>query len=195
LCHNQINHLKKLIMTRLQAADPAIATGKTKELFNAVEEKLGTVPNMMRTMGNSVAVLNGYLSFSGALNESKIGVRLGEQIALAVAEANQCEYCLSAHTYIGGKLLRLDEATLLSSREAATGDTKTDAALVFAQSLVRKKGLVSDEDVNKVKAAGYGDGEIAEIVAHTALNIFTNYLNNTAKTVVDFPKVELAAVA
>ncbi len=178
-------------MTRLQALNPETATGKTKELFNAVEKKLGTVPNMMRTMGNSVAVLNGYLSFSGALGESKIGARLGEQIALTVAEADQCEYCLSAHTYIGEKLLKIDEATLSSSREANTGNAKADAALVFAQTLVRKKGLVSDEDVNKVRQAGYGDGEIAEIVAHTALNIFTNYLNNTAKTVVDFPRVEL----
>lgn len=181
-------------MTRLQAVDPATATGKTKELFNAVEKKLGSVPNMMRTMGNSVAVLNGYLSFSGALNESKIGARIGEQIALAVAEEDQCEYCLSAHTYIGEKLLGMDAAILSSSREAGTGNAKVDAALVFAQTLVRKKGLVDDEDVSKVRAAGYGDAEIAEIVAHTALNIFTNYINNTAKTVIDFPKVELAVV-
>lgn len=181
-------------MTRLQALIPETATGKTKDLFDAVEKKLGMVPNMMRTMGNSVAVLNGYLSFSGALGESKIGAGLGEQIALAVAEVDQCEYCLSAHTFIGAKLLGIDEATLSSSREAATGNAKADAALVFAQTLVRKKGLVTDEDVNKVRALGYGDGEIAEIVAHTALNIFTNYLNNTAKTIVDFPRVELAAI-
>jgi uncharacterized peroxidase-related enzyme len=180
-------------MTRLHAVDPETATGKTKELFNAVNKKLGTVPNMMRTMGNSVAVLDGYLAFSGALGESKIGVRLGEQIALAVAEVDQCEYCLSAHTYIGSKMLGMDDATLSSSRDASTGDRKADAALVFAQTLVRKKGLVGDDDVSKVRAAGYSDGEIAEIVSHTALNIFTNYINNTAKTVIDFPKVELAA--
>lgn len=181
-------------MARLQAVNPETATGKTKELFNAVEKKLGTIPNMMRTMGNSVAVLNGYLSFSGALGESGIGARLGEQIALAVAEADQCEYCLSAHTFIGGRMLGMEAATLSSSREAATGNVKTDAALVFAQTLVRKKGLVNDEDVSKLRTAGYDDGGIVEIVAHTALNIFTNYINNTAKTLIDFPKVSLAAV-
>jgi uncharacterized peroxidase-related enzyme len=178
-------------MARLQAVNPETATGKTKDLFNAIEKKLGMVPNMMRTMGNSPAVLNAYLSFSGALNESKIGAQLGEQIAMAVAEADRCEYCLSAHTYIGTKLLKIEDQTLYASRDANTGNPKNDAALTFAQTLVKKKGLVSGEDVNKVRAAGYDDGEIGEIVAHTALNIFTNYINNTAETVVDFPKVEL----
>ena len=181
-------------MTRLQAVSPETASGKLKDLFNGIEKKLGVVPNMMRTMGNSVAVLNGYLSFGDALSQSKIGARLGEQIALAVAEVDQCEYCLSAHTYIGGKLLRIDESVLSASRHANTGDQKTDAALAFAQALVRKKGFVNDEDVSKVLSAGYTEGEIAEIIAHTALNIFTNYFNNTAKTVVDFPRVELVAV-
>ncbi|HLG39409.1 MAG TPA: carboxymuconolactone decarboxylase family protein [Chitinophagaceae bacterium] len=181
-------------MTRLQAVNPETSAGKTKELFNGIEKKLGMVPNMMRTMGNSVAVLNGYLSFSGALGDSKIGAKLGEQIALAVAEANQCEYCLSAHSYIGDKMLGIDKDILSSSREANTGNQKADAALVFTQALVKKKGLVTDEDVNKVFAAGFSEGEVAEIVAHTALNIFTNYINNTAKTVIDFPRIELAAV-
>ena len=181
-------------MTRLQAVNPETASGKLKDLFNGIEKKLGVVPNMMRTMGNSVAVLNGYLSFGDALSQSKIGAKLGEQIALAVAEVDQCEYCLSAHTYIGGKLLKIDESILSSSRQANTGNQKTDAALTFAQTLVRKKGLVNDEDVRKIFDAGYSEGEVAEIIAHTAINIFTNYFNNTAKTVVDFPRVEQAAV-
>lgn len=178
-------------MTRLQPLNPETTTGKTKDLFNAVQKKLGMVPNMMRTMGNSYAVLNGYLSFSGSLGESKIGDRMGEQIALVVAEANQCEYCLSAHTLIGGKLLGIDEATLTASRTAETSDSKTNAALVFAQTLVTKKGLVNDADVAAVRDAGFTEGEIAEIIAHTALNILTNYFNNTASTFIDFPKVSL----
>jgi uncharacterized peroxidase-related enzyme len=176
-------------MTRLQALNPETTTGKTKELFNVVQSKLAMVPNMMRTMGNSYAVLNGYLSFTDALAESKIGNRLGELIALAVAEVNQCEYCLSAHALLGGKLLGIDEETIIASRTAETSDTKVNAALVFAQTLVSKKGLVSDSDVAAVRDAGFSEAEIAEIIAHTALNIFTNYFNNTANTVIDFPKV------
>jgi alkylhydroperoxidase family enzyme len=127
------------------------------------------------------------------LEESKIGNKLGEQIALAVAETNQCEYCLSAHTVIGGKLLHIDEATLTASRTAETSDAKANAALTFAQTLVQKKGLVNDSDVAAVRGAGFTEGELAEIVAHTALNILTNYFNNTANTAIDFPKVSLLA--
>lgn len=178
-------------MQRLAALDPHSATGQTKELFNAVQAKLGMVPNMMRTMGNSVAVLNGYLSFSAALSDSAIGAALGEQIALTVAEANRCGYCASAHTFIGTKLAGLDEATVLTSRKGMSSDAKTRAALSFAKVLVEKKGQVSDEAVASLRAAGYSEGEVAEIVAHVALNIFTNYFNNTARTAIDFPVVEL----
>lgn len=176
-------------MTRLKALRPEEATGKTKELFNGVQSKLGMVPNMMRTMGNSSAVLEGYLQLSGALGHGTIGAKTGELIALAVAESNACDYCLSAHSFIGEKLVGIDTASLAAAREGNSSNTKTDAALKFAQALVAKRGSVTDSDVNTVKAAGYTDGEVGEIVAHVALNILTNYLNKTAQTEIDFPEV------
>ncbi|MBI2429889.1 MAG: carboxymuconolactone decarboxylase family protein [Ignavibacteriales bacterium] len=178
-------------MQRIKALNPDTATGDVKNLFDAVTAKLGMVPNMMRTMGNSPAVLNGYLSLSGALSEGTIGGKLGEQIALLVAELNKCEYCLSAHTFIGTKLLGLDSDVAQSSRTGKTPDVKINSALAFAKTLVEKRGIISDSDLAAVRSAGYSDGEIGEIVAHVALNIFTNYFNNTAKTVIDFPKIEL----
>ena len=177
-------------MTRLKALSPDNASGKTKELFNAIEKKLGMVPNMMRTMGNSSAFLEGYLNLSGALDGGTLGVKTGELIALAIAESNACNYCLSAHTYIGANLLKMDAAKLTASRDGKSADAKTEAILKFAKTLVSKKGLVSDADVSAVKAAGATDGEVGEIVGHVAVNILTNYLNNTAKTEIDFPVVE-----
>lgn len=176
-------------MTRLTAVAPETATGKVKEMFTAIEGKLGTVPNMMRTMGNSAAVLEGYLGLSGALGKGSLGAKTGELLAIAVAEGNQCGYCLAAHTYIGTNLAHIDAAALSHARNAEAADAKTQAALQFAQTLVTKKGLVNDADVAAVKAAGYTEGEIGEIVGHVALNIFTNYFNNTANTTIDFPEV------
>ncbi len=178
-------------MTRLNALNPDQASGKAKDLFTAVNSKLGMVPNMMRTMGNSPALLGGYLSFSSALGEGTLGARLGTLIALTVAEANQCQYCASAHTFIGKNLNGLDDTRIESARTLGKIDGKTDAALAFANTLVEKRGHVSDSDVNAVLSAGFTQGEVGEIVGHVALNTFTNYFNNTAKTVVDFPKVEL----
>jgi uncharacterized peroxidase-related enzyme len=182
-------------MTRLKALNPNEAKGKTKELFTAIEGKLGMVPNMMRTMGNSPALLEGYLNLSGALAHGLLGTKTGELLALAVSESNACDYCLSAHSFIGEKLVHIDTDTLQNARHAKSADAKTDAALRFATILLEKRGLVDDKDVETVKAAGLTDGEIGEIVGHVALNILTNYFNNTANTVIDFPVVKAEVYA
>ena len=114
-------------MARLKALSPDEATGKTKELFTAIEGKLGMVPNMMRTMGNSSAVLEGYLNLSGALDNVTLGAKIGELIALAVAESNSCDYCLSAHTYIGTVLVHIDSETLQNARTGTSSDAKITA--------------------------------------------------------------------
>jgi uncharacterized peroxidase-related enzyme len=176
-------------MQRLTALDPETTTGKSKDLFTAIQAKLGMVPNMMRTMGNSPSVLNGYLSFNSALAEGVLGATMGELIALTVANANSCAYCNSAHSFIGEKLIHINAKAIADAREGRSADAKTQAALDFSGVLVRKHGLINDADVNAVKAAGYTDAGIAEIIAHVALNIFTNYFNNAANVKVDFPEV------
>lgn len=176
-------------MTRLTALNPEEVTGKTKDLFNAVQAKLGVVPNMMRTMGNSPAVLEGYLNLSGALSHGKLSAKTGELIALAVSESNSCDYCLAAHTFIGEKLIKADPAVLKAARTGNSTDAKTEAILQLAKTLISKNGLVNDEDVNKAKNAGVADAEIAETIAHVALNVLTNYFNNVANTEIDFPAI------
>lgn len=182
-------------MQRLTALDPETTTGKSKDLFTTIQGKLGMVPNMFRTMGNSPAVLNGYLSFNAALGEGVLGARLGELIALTVANANSCEYCNAAHSFIGEKLVHIDTKAIADAREGRSADAKTQSALDFARTLVQKRGLVNDADVNALKAAGYMDAAIAEIIAHVAINVLTNYFNNAAKVKVDFPEVELVEAA
>ncbi|WP_289664790.1 carboxymuconolactone decarboxylase family protein [Flavobacterium panacagri] len=176
-------------MARLTALNPEEVTGKTKDLFNAVQAKLGVVPNMMRTMGNSPAVLEGYLNLSGALSHGKLSAKTGELIALAVSESNSCDYCLAAHTFIGEKLIKADPAVLHAARTGNSTDAKTEAILQLAKTLIRKGGLVNDEDVNNAKNAGVSDAEIAETIGHVALNVLTNYFNNVANTEIDFPTV------
>lgn len=182
-------------MPRLIALDPETTTGKSKDLFTAIQGKLGMVPNMMRTMGNSPAVLNGYLSLSGALGEGTLGGKVGELIALTVANANACDYCNAAHSFIGDKLVHIDGKDIADARIGKSSDAKIQAALVFVKALLKKKGQVSEADVAAVKDAGYDDGGIAEIIAHVGLNVFTNYFNNAAEVVVDFPQAELIETA
>lgn len=181
-------------MSRIQPVDYENATGAVKELLNAVTAKLGMTPNMMKTMAQSSAVLDAYLKFSEALAGGKLDARLREQIALISAEINGCGYCASAHTAIG-KMVGLSAEAISAARTGHSSDAKADAALKFARTVIVNRGHVSEADVNAVRDAGFSEGEIGEIVANVALNIFTNYFNEIAETEIDFPRVQLGTAA
>jgi uncharacterized peroxidase-related enzyme len=176
-------------MSGLPALQPEAATGKAKELLDAVLAKLTITPNMTRVMANSPVVLEAYLSFSGALSQGALDAKLREEIALEVAEQNSCQYCVSAHLAIG-KMTGLSDSEIQQAG-GEVGLPEEYAALQFARELVVKKGRVTDADMETVRRSGFNDGEIAEIIAHVALNIFPNYFNNTAAVEVDFPKIAL----
>ncbi|MGL4437698.1 MAG: carboxymuconolactone decarboxylase family protein [Bosea sp. (in: a-proteobacteria)] len=161
----------------------------SQPLLEAVKKQLGIVPNLFRLVSNSPAALEGYLGLSGALGKGTLPAQTRERIALAVAEINGCDYCLSAHTYIGKNMAKLDDAEMTANRSGASNDPKADAAVRFAAKIVRERGHVNDDDVRVVRLAGYDDAQIIEIVLHVALNTWTNYLNNVAETVIDFPVV------
>ncbi|MGL4419809.1 MAG: carboxymuconolactone decarboxylase family protein, partial [Gemmataceae bacterium] len=163
-------------MSRLNQIAPESATGKAKELLDAVKGKLGLVPNMTRAMANAPAVLNGYLQLSGALGQGELPAKSREQIALAIAQANGCDYCLAAHTALG-KMTGLTSDQIRDSRHGTAVDPQTDTLIRFARTVVDTKGRVSGADLQTVREAGYDDGTIAEVVAHVALNVFTNYFN------------------
>lgn len=179
-------------MNRITQIDPANATGKTKQLFDGVQRKLGAVPNLFRVFGNSSAALEGYLNFSGALAGGVLDAKVREQIALAVAEINDCAYCRSAHAFIGGKV-GLSDREIADARQIAATDARTAAILDLARSVVVQRGELSDSEFQAARAAKLTDAEIVETVANVALNILTNYVNHVARTVVDFPAVEPVA--
>lgn len=179
-------------MARLTVIDPDTASPEAKRLLDKVDRALGSRPNMMRAMAASPAVLDAYLVFSGALSKGRLPAAVGEQIALVSAVENSCGYCYAAHHVLGANA-GVSEADLEVGGLARASDPKVEAALVFARSVIRAKGFVSDEDLATVKAAGYDDGEIGEIIGAVALNTFTNYFNSVARTEIDFPPVGLPA--
>jgi uncharacterized peroxidase-related enzyme len=176
-------------MSRITAINPVQATGKAKQLLDAVQSKLGLTPNLTRALANSPAALEAYLNFSGALASGALHASVREQIALAVAEMNLCAYCLSAHTAIGA-MVGLKPEVITGARSASAADPKTDAILKLARAIVVQRGEISEGDFDSARQAAITDGEVAEVVANVALNIFTNYFNHVAQTDIDFPKVE-----
>lgn len=166
-------------------AAPAASQG----LLEAVKKQLGSAPNLFRLVATSPVALEGYLSMSGALSKGALPAPTRERIALAVAEINGCDYCLSAHTYLGKNLAKLDDAEMTVNRSGTSNDVKADAAVRFAVKVTSLRGHVSTEDFAAVQAAGYSDAQIIEIVQHVALNSWTNYFNNVFHTDIDFPVV------
>jgi uncharacterized peroxidase-related enzyme len=165
------------------------APAASRPLLEAVKRQLGIVPNLFRLVSNSPVALEGYLGVLGALNKGALPAPTRERIALAVAEINGCSYCLSAHTYLGKNVAKLDDAEITANRSGASNDPKADAAVRFAAKIARERGHVGEDDVRAVKLAGYDDAQVIEIVQHVALNTWTNYINEVAKTEIDFPVV------
>ncbi len=176
-------------MPRLKRLEQNNAPAKSQPMMGDLEGKKMLL-NIFRGMANSPAVLDGYLKFSGALKEGKLDARTREAIALTVGQANRCDYCLAAHTFIG-KGSGLDDAGIKDARLGRSTDKKINAAVHLARILNENRGKASDADLATAKAAGLDDGDIAEVVANVALNIFTNYFNHVNQTDVDLPKVPL----
>lgn len=165
----------------------------SQPLLQAVAKQLGSVPNLFRVVGNSPAALEGLLGLSGALGKGTLDARTRQRLAIAVAGYNACDYCLSAHSYLGKHVAKLDDAELAANREGGSSDAKADAALRFAARIVASRGQISDADLTAVRAAGYDDAQVIEIVLHVALNTLTNYVNLVAGTEIDFPLVTRSA--
>lgn len=177
-------------MQRIRPVEPSEARGRTKQLLELAGTTLGNAPNMIEALATSPAALEGYLTLNDALNAGKLTAVFREKIALAVAQANACEYCLSSRSATAKRAgLTIEE--IAASRESHSSDPKTEAGLKFAQQIVVQRGEVSDTAFEAVRDAGYTDGDISEIIANVALSIFANYFNHVGQIAIDSPPVSV----
>ncbi|MGF6175903.1 carboxymuconolactone decarboxylase family protein [Ensifer sp. 4252] len=181
-------------MSRINLVDPKTATGSSAELLSNIHAAFGATPNMFKAVANSPAALASMWGSFGALGNGRLGAKLGEQIAVAVADRNDCHYCLAAHTALGRKAGATAQE-MADAQRCHSSDPKTAAVLSFVRTLVEQRGQISDADVKTVRNAGFDDQDIVEIIAHLALNLFTNYINVALAVPVDFPGVKLVREA
>jgi uncharacterized peroxidase-related enzyme len=181
-------------MSRVNVVDRNSASGEARELLDAVQAQLGATPAFIRVLANSPAALRGFLGLYAGVGAGSLGTQTAERIALAVAQENACEYCVSAHTAIGRKAgLSLEE--VLAARAGHSSDAKAAAAVAFAKSLVENAGAVSAAEVEALRAAGYDDAGIVDIIVAVSLNVLTNFLGKATRVEIDFPRVELGRAA
>jgi uncharacterized peroxidase-related enzyme len=181
-------------MAHINLVDPASSSAAVKPMLDKINGAFGVVPNMFKAVANSPTALASMWGSFAALSVGKLGARLGEEIAVAIANVNRCEYCLAAHTALGRKAGASAEE-MAAAQIGKSSDPRTHAALTFALKVVRDRAAVTEADVAAVKAAGFDDEAVVEIIAHVALNLFTNYVNVALNVPVDFPAVPLKRVA
>ena len=167
---------------------------RTQRLFDVVRGELGLTENMVKTMAQSPAALEGYLNLNGALNNGALDPQLREQIALTVAQVNRCVPSLAAHISLGRKA-GLTDVRIMASQDACAADSRSDAALKFVRDLVIRRGDLLADNLRRLREEEYRNEEIVEMVALTALNIFENYFNRVADTDFDGPKLGLKTQA
>jgi uncharacterized peroxidase-related enzyme len=177
-------------MSRIPLVNPKDSTGERQQILGQIHSAFGATPNMFRAVANSTAALKSMWGSFGALGGGVIPPKLGEQIAVAIANRNACEYCLAAHTALGRKAGASGEE-MSAAQDGQSQDPKTAAAVRFALRVVEGRGQIETADVEALRGAGFNDEEIVEILAHVALNLFTNYVNVAFAVPVDFPGVKL----
>ncbi|PKO86687.1 MAG: peroxidase [Betaproteobacteria bacterium HGW-Betaproteobacteria-12] len=181
-------------MARINVVTQETASAEQQALFDAIQAQLGIVPNFLKVFANSPAALKAFLGLHGIANGGSLDAPTGERIALALAQQNACQYCLSAHTAIGRKV-GLDGVEIEANRAGTSQDAKAAAAVRFARALVEHTGDVTTAELADVRSAGYSDAAIVEIITHVGLNILTNILGKASRVDIDFPKVELNLAA
>ncbi len=174
-------------MTRIAPIVRGKADEATEGLLDQVESTMGKVPNVIATMAHSPAVTQAYLAYNQALSGGSLDAKLREQLALAIAQTNDCNYCVSAHCALGS-MAGLSSGEIDKARRADADDEAARALLIFARKLVKSSGKVASEDIAQMRNLGIEEGQIVEVVGHVAVNILTNYLNHVAGTEVDFPE-------
>jgi AhpD family alkylhydroperoxidase len=174
-------------VSNLPVIEPADATDRAAELLNAAHKQLGALPNMLKVMANSPALLDTYLSMSGTLATGELPAPVRERLAITIAQYDGCSYCLSAHTYLGGALAKIDADELERARYGKSDNPHTAAVLALADAIVRAKGHVDAETLNAARRNGVTNAEIGEVVGHVALNVLTNYFNVLADVEIDWP--------
>jgi uncharacterized peroxidase-related enzyme len=178
-------------MSRIDPVVETEATPEEAEALAALRSAWGAVPELGRVIARSHPLTRALLAFDRELRRGRFNGAFAEQISIAVANENRCPYCLAAHT-AAGRALGLGDDALADARSGRAADPRHAAALTFAQAVARERGHLEAAEVAAVRAAGWNDADLVELVGHVIATTLTNYLHHLSEVPIDFPAVEFA---
>ena len=166
-------------MSRLASLTPTTAVGASKDLLAELVNRHGEVGDMVAAMAHSPAVLGGYLQLSRAMKRAKLSRKITERISIAVQVQQGCAVCLEAH--VAAAHANVVEADEIERARAGTSADPAIAAMIdLGLRVYREPASISDEHITGLRAHGYGDREIADVVGIVALNVLTGAFNLVA---------------
>jgi uncharacterized peroxidase-related enzyme len=173
-------------MSRLNLPSSGETSTDAQAILDTVGRQFGFVPNMFKTLASNPAVLDVVMTLQ-AKSSRFLDAKTRHTIALAVSEANGCDYCLAIHTYSSSRYGGMSSDDIDLARAGSSIDPIRAAAARFAQRVVETRGRVSDADLAAVRGAGYADPQILAITTLAAQVLLTNFINNVNETDVDIP--------
>ena len=175
-------------MARCEVLSPEQVPADSKPTLDAFTKNIGFTPNMMAAFANSPIAFNAWAALLGSLSKS-LDVKTRDSIGLAVSEVNGCNYCLTVHSFTAEHMAKMSADDIILARKGHANDPKRDAAVQFARKVIEARGHVGDDDLAAVRAAGFTDANVVEVVAMVAMYSLTNFFNNVFDPEKDFPAV------
>lgn len=178
-------------MSRCEVLTPERVPAESKPMLDAFTANIGFTPNMMTAFANSPIAFNAWANLLGSLSEA-LDVKTRDSIGLVVSEVNGCNYCLTVHSFTAEHMAKLSADEIILARKGLASDPKRNAALQFAKKVIETRGHVTDTDLEEVRAAGFSEANVIEIVTLVAMYSLTNFFNNVFEPDKDFPTVAAA---
>ncbi|MFZ6648972.1 carboxymuconolactone decarboxylase family protein [Undibacterium sp. TJN25] len=175
-------------MSRIAMIDQPSAGDEQQVLFNDMLAEFGGVPNIFKIVANSPVALRAFLGIGIIGKEGSLDAETRERIALALAQKNESEYCISAHTE-SGKKAGLSDSEIITARMGSSDNAHAAVAVKFALSLMEKKGDVGALELVEVRSSGYTESDIVEIFLHVGMNFLANMISKASRVELDSPTV------
>jgi len=168
--------------------DFAVHTAETapvasRPLLEDIGRNFGFVPNLFGVFAESPAALRGALAIYEAFSASSLSRAEQQFLMLAASEANDCEYCVAAHSTLAKKMAKV-APNLVDAvrRRAPLADAKLDALVTFTRKVVEQRGVLADAEVTAFLDAGYTRAQVIEVLLGVGMKTFNNYIDHIAHT-------------
>jgi len=164
---------------------PSDAPDDSKAILERTEKALGFVPNLYGTFAAAPALLDAYTEISAAFDRTSLDATERQIVLLTASRANDCDYCIAAHSTIS-KMQGISDEVIRALHDGTELPTPRQEALrTFTRTVVEKRGWAPDEAVRSFLDAGFEPQQVLEVILGIGMKTLSNYTNHVASPPID----------